>query len=195
MTDPPDGRELMAAVSADVPGAFERLVETYASRVRAAVARSIRDPSSVDDLAQEVFLRLYRARQRYRPEARFETYLYRIIFNLCVNHTQSRNRRRAWSLDASQDAEQGRRHDPADLASRPPLAELEADERARLVRAAVEALPDNQRRALLLFRFEGLPYEEIGKVMDLSLPAVKSLLWRAREGLRRSLAPILGEAP
>jgi RNA polymerase sigma-70 factor (ECF subfamily) len=185
----------MAAAAADEPGAFERLVTVYTARVRAAVARSIRDPSSVDDLAQEVFLRLYRARHRYQPTARFETYLYRIVFNLCVNHTQHRRRRRAWSLQAPMDGDEGRSHDPADPSGRLPLMDLEAGERAAAVRRAVDALPENQRRALLLFRFEGLSYEEVASVMDVSLPAVKSLLWRARETLRRGLRPILGESP
>lgn len=193
MTEPPDGRELMLAVSADEPGAFERLVSVYETRVKAGVARSIRDRSSVDDLAQEVFLRLYKARHRYQPTARFETFLYRIIFNLCVNHTQYSNRRRAWSLDAPIGGdEDGARHEPPDPRGSQPLEALEEGERAKLVRAAVEQLPDNQRRALILSRFEGLGYEEIGQVMDLSLQAVKSLLWRARENLRKHLQPILG---
>lgn len=183
----------MAAVAADEPGAFERLVSTYETRVKAGVARSIRDRSSVDDLAQEVFLRLYRARHRYQPTARFETFLYRIIFNLCVNHTQYSNRRKAWSLDAPIGADdEGPGHDPPDPRGGQPLESLEEDERAAMVREAVELLPDSQRRALILSRFEGLGYEEIGQVMDLSLQAVKSLLWRARENLRKQLQPILG---
>jgi len=194
VTDVPDGRDLMLAVGADEPGAFETLVRVYEGRVKAAVARSIRDRSSVDDLAQEVFLRLYRARTRYQPTARFETFLYRIIFNLCVNHTQHSNRRRAWSLDApSTPDDDGPSYEPADESARRPLEDLEESERAVLVRDAVETLPDNQRQALVLSRFEGLGYHEIASVMALSLPAVKSLLWRARENLRDRLAPVLGE--
>lgn len=194
MTEPPDGRDLMLAVSADEPGSFEVLVKTYESRVKAAVARSIRDRSSVDDLAQEVFLRLYRARARYQPTARFETFLYRIIFNLCVNHTQYSNRRRAWSLDAPLKGEEGSGFEPEDAAARCPLEALEESERAVLVRESVETLPDKQRQALILSRFEGLGYQDISTVMGLSLPAVKSLLWRARENLRERLQPILGVA-
>ena len=192
MTDPPDGRELMLAVAADHPGAFERLVVVYETRVKAGVYRSIRDASSVDDLSQEVFLRLYKARHRYQPTARFETFLYRIIFNLCVNHTQYQARRRTWSLDTPVGDDEGRTIDPEDTRAGVPLDQLEQDERAVFVQEAVESLPDSQRRALLLSRFEGLGYEEIGQVMDLSLQAVKSLLWRARENVRRKLQPILG---
>jgi len=182
----------MLAVAADHPGAFERLVVVYETRVKAGVYRSIRDASSVDDLSQEVFLRLYKARHRYQPTARFETFLYRIIFNLCVNHTQYQARRRTWSLDTPVGDDEGRTIDPEDTRAGVPLDQLEQDERAVFVQEAVESLPDSQRRALLLSRFEGLGYEEIGQVMDLSLQAVKSLLWRARENVRRKLQPILG---
>ena len=146
----------------------------------------------MEDLAQEVFLRLYRARARYQPTARFETFLYRIIFNLCVNHTQYSNRRRAWSLDAPIQGEDGPGFEPVDNAAQTPLASLEESERAVLVRKSVETLPEKQRQALLLSRFEGLGYQDISTVMGLSLPAVKSLLWRARESLRERLQPILG---
>lgn len=185
----------MLAVAAGTPGAFERLVAVYEPRVKAAVARSIRDRSSVEDLAQEVFLRLYRARERYRPTAKFETYLYRIIFNICVNHTQYMARRRSLSLDVGADDESGRAAlAPADDKEPRPLEALEASERAVQVRRAIEALPDNQRRALVLSRYEGLSYEEIAEVMSISLQAVKSLLWRARDNVRQRLAPILGES-
>ena len=190
-----DGRDMMLAVAADAPGAFERLVATYEPRVKAAVARSIRDRSSVDDLAQEVFLRLYRARERYQPTAKFETFLYRIIFNLCVNHTQYSNRRRHLSLFAPRDEHQDGPGLalPADPAAVTPDERVAEGERAVLVRRAIDTLPDNQRRALVLSRYEGLGYEEIGEVMSLSLQAVKSLLWRARDNVRRSLLPLLGD--
>ncbi len=183
----------MLAVAADAPGAFERLVSTYESRVKGAVARSISDRSAVEDLAQEVFLRLYRARGRYQPTAKFETFLYRIIFNICVNHTQYMARRRALSIDVGfEDEERGPRL-PADAASRRPLEHLAEAERAELVRGAIGRLPDKQRRALVMSRYEGLGYEDIGQVMSLSLQAVKSLLWRARDNVRKELMPILGE--
>jgi len=181
----------MQAVAADEPGAFESLVEIYEMRVKAAVARSVRDRSSVDDLAQEVFLRLFRARHRYQPTARFETFLHRIIFNLCVNHTQSSNRRRTWSLSAPTDDDGP--VDPVDARAGRPLQSFEQAERAELLRRAVEELPESQRKALVLSRFDALSYDEIAEVMDLSMPAVKSLLWRARENLRRRLQPLLGE--
>jgi RNA polymerase sigma-70 factor, ECF subfamily len=188
-----DGRDLMQAVSAGVPGAFERLVSAYESRIKAAVARHIVDRASVDDLSQEVLLRLYRARDRYEPTARFETFLYRIIFNICVNHTQySRRRRHLAFRQGAEDDEPGVPL-PADDTALAPPREMELDERSRLLHAAISRLPENQRRALLLSRFEGLAYEDIATVMDSSLQAVKSLLWRARENLRVALAGRLDE--
>ena len=189
-----DGRDLMKAVSAGEPGAFERLVTVYESRIKAAVARHIVDRASVDDLSQEVLLRLYRARDRYEPTARFETFLYRIIFNICVNHTQySRRRRHLAFRQGTEDDEPGVPL-PADDTALAPPREIELGERARLLHAAIGRLPENQRRALLLSRFEGLAYEEIAAVMDTSLQAVKSLLWRARENLRVDLSDRLDEA-
>jgi RNA polymerase sigma-70 factor, ECF subfamily len=189
---PLDGREMMLAVTREVPGAFERLVAVYESRIKAAVARSISDRSSVDDLAQEVLLRLYRARARYEPTARFETFLYRIIFNLCVNHTQYQRRRRTLPLEQGTGGDDEYGSLPADVNAPMPFEDVARGERAELVRAAMLKLPENQRRALQLSRFEGLGYEEIAGVMDLSVQAVKSLLWRARENLRESLSAQLG---
>lgn len=188
-----DGRVLMEAVRGDVPGAFDDLVRRYQARVRGTVARILGDRSHADDLAQEVFLRLYRARHRYQPRARFETYLHRITFNLCLNHADRAKRRRALSLDVHRDDEERPAIEPLDPSGRLPLLDLEAGERARLLREAVEELPDTQRRALVLARFEHLPQAEIAELMGLTEQAVKSLLWRARENLRQRLAPILDE--
>jgi len=182
----------MQAVADDEPGAFARLVQAYEGRVRATVLRYVSDTSSVEDLAQEVFLRLYRSRHHYVQSARFETFLHRIVYNLCVNFTQHRGRRRALSLDAPiVDDDPATTLVPADEATPEPPAAMELSERARLVREAVGRLPENQRRALMLNRFDGLSYEEVGQVMDLSVPAVKSLLWRARENVRKALAPLV----
>lgn len=189
--DLPDGRVLMQAVADDEPGAFARLVQVYEGRVRATVLRYVSDTSSVEDLAQEVFLRIYRSRHRYVQSARFETFLHRIVYNLCVNFTQHRGRRRALSLDAPRVDGEDLRLTPADETSPDPHANLERDELARLVREAVARLPDSQRQALMLNRFDGLSYEDVGQVMDLSVPAVKSLLWRARENVRKTLLPHL----
>src|SRR5204863_4850164 len=104
------------------------------------------DRASVDDLSQEVLLRLYRARQRYEPSARFETFLYRIIFNLCVNHTQYNRRRRTLPLEQAGDGEERGTQLPADDAAVAPLRSAHLSERAALVHRAVEHLPESQKR-------------------------------------------------
>jgi RNA polymerase sigma-70 factor (ECF subfamily) len=115
------------------------------------------------------------------------------VFNLCVNHTQFMNRRKAWSLDSAREDDEGSGYEPTDERIGTPLEDMQLSERARILREVVDELPDNQRRALMLSRFEALSHEEIGRVMELSVQAVKSLLWRARENLRKALRPLLDE--
>jgi len=181
-----DGRDLMLAVAAGVPGSFELLVRTYEARIKAAVARYVGDRRSVEDLSQEVLLRLFRARKRYAPTARFETFLYRIILNLCVNHTQYHRRRRALSLEQGADEKSGEEI-IVDQRAKSPMDSAILSEQSALVREAIDRLPGNQKRALVLSRFGGMAYEEVAHSLGLSPEAVKSLLWRARENLRVSL--------
>jgi RNA polymerase sigma-70 factor (ECF subfamily) len=175
--------------------AFKSLVLHYGERVAAFFRRSGADRTTAEDLAQEAFLRVARAKERYEPIARFTTWLHRILFRMAMNE-RARNRwRRAVPFRiVRDDDERGRglpepssepRADPAETVS---LAELK-----ERVRAAVAALPEPQRTALLLHRFEGCSYEEVGDALELSLPAVKSLLFRAREKVKQSLLPLLRE--
>lgn len=187
-----DGRNIMLAVASDKPGAFDLLVKTFGTRIKAQIRRHVSDRAVVDDLAQEVLLRLYRSRARYKPTARFETYLYRIILNLCVNYTQYSRRRRTVSLDHGDDTRPGERvslvddgaHSPEDLAI--------VAERGAMVREAVHGLPLAQRRVMLLSRFDGLANEEVATHVGTSAEAVKSMLWRARANVRTRLRPALG---
>lgn len=188
-----DGRTLMEAVRRDEPGAFERLVSRYQSRVRASVTRILGSRSFAEDLAQEAFLRVYRARHRYQPTARFETWLHRIVLNLCLNHAQSQKRRQTLPLGLMGRDDDSPLAEPADPRAPAPLMELERGERAQLLRRALGMLPETQRQAVLMARFEGLSQAEIADVLGITTQAVKSLLWRARDNLRRRLAPILGE--
>lgn len=169
-------------------GAFDRLVEEYASRVFALLTRFLGPRENREDIVQEVFLRVIRARAEYRPEARFSTWLYRIAFNLCANENE--RRRAAFSLDhAPGDFAEGRpdEHSPA------PGEALERQDLVRGVRSAIAALPPRQRMALVLAKYEGLSYEEVGKVLGISEKAVKSMVHRARETLRVRLSGVLEE--
>lgn len=168
--------------------AFDQLVERYSPRVHALLTRFLGPAQNREDLVQEVFLRVIRARAEYRPEARFSTWLYRIAFNLCVNENE--RRRPLPSLDGHE----GVLHDGWEDEHAPaPGAALEREDLVISVRAAIAALPARQRMALVLAKYEELPYEEVGRVLAVSEKAVKSMIHRAREALRARLSPFLEE--
>jgi RNA polymerase sigma-70 factor (ECF subfamily) len=168
--------------------AFDRLVERYSPRVYALLTRFLGPAENREDLVQEVFLRVIRARTDYRPEARFSTWLYRIAFNLCVN--ESERRRPCASLEDRA----GERLDGwLDERAPAPLAALECEDLVTTVRAAIAALPARQRMALLLAKYEELPYDAVGEVLGTSEKAVKSMIHRARETLRARLSSFLEE--
>jgi RNA polymerase sigma-70 factor (ECF subfamily) len=168
--------------------AFDQIVETYSPRVFALLTRFLGPNEAREDLVQEVFLRVIRARAEYRPEARFSTWLYRIVFNLSVN--ESERRRPGRSLDAERDDV---REAWEDAATPAPGTELERADVVALVRDAVASLPERQRMALVLAKYDGLAYDEVASVLGTSEKAVKSMIHRAREALRALLSPYLEE--
>jgi RNA polymerase sigma-70 factor (ECF subfamily) len=191
---PPPGRfddpevGLMLRVQRDEPGAFAQLVEAYWSRVFGRFVRWLGDRQEAEDLAQDVFLRLYRARKRYQPRAKFATWLFHITKNVARNALRSRKRRPCVRLGAALAGGQGAEvervlADGSDSPSRP----LERSELARAVRAAVSGLGGRQRTALELYQFQDRSYAEIAAEMDMSPKAAKSLLYRARNQLRAHL--------
>ena len=182
-----DDVELMLRVRGGDREAFEALVHKYQGRAVSTAYRFLGDAALAQDAAQEAFLRLYRARERYEPKAAFATFFYRILTNQC--YSMLRAKRTAVSLDAaaSQDGSPLEASLP-DEGAPPPDARMDRQERAEAVRRAVDALPENQRMALLLFRFQSLSYCEIAQALDTSEKAVKSLLARARSTLKEKLA-------
>jgi len=162
--------------------AFQRLVLHYGERVAAFFRRAGADGASAEDLAQEAFLRVARARDRYEPSAKFSTWLHQIVARIAMNEGTRNRWRRA---QAAPELREERRNDPAESAS---LAEMK-----ERVRDAVASLPEPQRTALLLHRFEGCSYDEVGAALSLSLPAVKSLLFRARESVKERLLPLVSD--
>lgn len=188
------GAELMLAWRDGDDSAFERLVEAYSGQVYALLTRFLGRHPGREDFVQEVFLRVVRSRERYEPRARFTTWLYRIVFNLAVNETQRGAGKDALSLDTplGRDEEGGPRDIP-DEAAPDPAEGLERGDVVEAVRGAIESLPENQRMALVLAKYEGMAYAEIGDVMGSSEKAIKSLIHRARERLRELLSPYLME--
>jgi RNA polymerase sigma-70 factor (ECF subfamily) len=168
--------------------AFDQLVERYSPRVFALLTRFLGPAENREDLVQEVFLRVIRARAGWRPEARFSTWLYRIVFNLCVNETE--RRKPGVSMDAAQDELGDGWQDERAPA---PAEALERGDVVQAVRAAIAALPARQRMALVLAKYEELPYDEVAGVLGTSEKAVKSMIHRAREALRAQLSSFLEE--
>ncbi len=176
-------------------GAFEELVECHQQRVVGTVARMLgSDAADAEDVGQQVFLRVWKSAVRYEPTAKFTTWLYTITRNLVFNELRRRKHRPVTSLDAEMggggtvgDAF-GHLEDTQTVA--PDAALLEAELQAAIA-AAVNQLPEAQRMALVLRRYEDLSYEEIAAALDLTVPAVKSLLFRARTLLREKLGRYL----
>ena len=174
---------------------FEAVVEKYHGKVFQLVYRYTGDYEEASDLTQDTFVRAFNAWGEFRGDSQVYTWLYRIALNLCHNQQkrlQRKYRMERWSLDVSSDDEyEGRA--PVEVADeRPlPLQRIEGEEMRHRLREALLELPDNYRTVIVLRDIEGLTYEEIARVTDSSLEAIKSRLFRARQTLRRALEPYM----
>ena len=188
----PDAR-LMLQVKEGDDGAFEELVERYQSRVLSVLYNALGQREEAEDLAQEVFLRIYRARHGYQPTAKVSTWVFTITHNLASNAARSRRKRRTVALDVRESGPLGARPQEQLVRASTPTAsgELRRGEAAELVRQAVAKLNERQRMAVLLNKFEDMSYAEIAHAMGMTPKAIKSLLSRARTNLREMLEPYL----
>lgn len=175
--------------------AFEELVRRYQSRLRTILENMVGRGDHAEDLVQEVFLRVFRARGTYTPDAKFSTWLFTIAHNVARNARRSKSRRKEVHVTAdSQVMTANPLEQMATAASgQLPTRQLDRAERAEMVRLAMETLNERQRMAVLLSKFEGMSYADIAATMELSTPAVKSLLTRARSNLRLVLGPYIAE--
>ena len=180
----------MLAYQAGSEEAFDRLVEAYSPSLYALFTRFLGPAPEREDLVQDVFLRVIRARGRYEPSARFSTWLYRIAFNLAVNRTERGHPGAPRGGDGD-----GVLEGWGDPAGEEPAVALERGDTVAAVRAAIAKLPEAQRMALILSKYDGLSYGEIAGVMGSSEKAIKSMVHRARETLRVRLAPLLQQEP
>jgi RNA polymerase sigma-70 factor, ECF subfamily len=180
--------EIMLRVREGDDSAFDLLVHKYHKPIVHFMFRMVHNQAVAEELAQEVFLRVYRSRQTYRAEARFTTWLYRIATNLGVNHARdTKHERAAQNVYLDQpDPETGTTPDVADTKATVEQ-ELVRDERMKAIRQHVMALPERQRTAVLMHKYQGLDYKQIGEVLKLSESATKSLLFRAYQTLRERL--------
>lgn len=167
---------------------FRELIERHQNAVIGTIAKMLGNASEAEDIAQQVFLRLWKARARYQPSAKFTTFLYTITRNLVFNETRRKSRRKISSLDQKKDEYELEL--PANPNKQPDNEQLNRELRAAIDQA-IEALPEKQRMAVVLRRYQNLPYEEIAQVLDITVSAVKSQLFRARGTLRESLASYL----
>ncbi len=185
---PLDDAAIMLELKAGNMSAFDVLIGKYRKPIVNFMYRMTRNQAVAEELAQEVFLRVFRSRETYRAEARFSTWLYRIATNLGVNHARdTRHERTAAMVYLDEpDTESGSTPDVADQT--PGVeATLLRDERMAAIRDYVMALPDRQRMAVLMHKYEGMDYKQIGDVLKLSESATKSLLFRAYQTLREKL--------
>jgi RNA polymerase sigma-70 factor, ECF subfamily len=187
----PDAALMLRVREGDM-AAFEALVEKYKQPVIGLVYRTLHDATEAEDLAQGVFLQVYKSAGRYRVTARFSTWLFTIARNLCLNELRRRSRHPADSLDqvSQDDDRQPARQFEDEKTVQPPGLLLRSELEAK-VEQAIGALPEKQRTALLLCREEDLSYEDIAAVLGCSLSATKSLIHRGRETLKQQLKPYL----
>lgn len=176
---------LMARVAEGDHRAFRQLVERHQDSVVGTVTKMLGNSSDSEDIAQMVFIRVWKHARRYKPDNKFTTYLYTIVRHLVYNESRRRTRKRTVSVDQRED-EQHLQY-PGDPCAQPDATLLDTELRAA-IDTAIESLPENQRLAVVLRRYENLPYEEIAEVLATSVPSVKSLLFRARTTLRESLS-------
>jgi len=171
--------------------ALRSIIEEYQGRVAANIARMAGAGIDPEELAHEVFVRVWKSAHRYEPTARLSTWLFAIARNLVLNEIRYKTRHPALSRDALlEDGHPEAEGPPANQSRQPDAALLEA-ELHEAIDQALQALPENQRTAILLRRYEDLSYEEIATFLEVSVPSVKSLLFRARAALREALSDYL----
>lgn len=191
MSAEPDA-ELMRRVKHGDVAAFTELVDRYKQPVMNLLARTLRDETEAEDLAQNVFVQVFKFAHRYRETAKFSTWLFTIARNLALNEIRRRSRHPAESLEGAQaDADEAPGRQYEDRATVPPPAAVLHGELAEKIEQALAALPESQRTAILLCRQEELSYEEIAAVLGCSVSATKSLIHRGRETLKQQLKPYL----
>lgn len=183
-----DDAAIMLRLKAGDLACFDYLLNKYRRPIMHFMFRMVHNQAVAEELAQEVFLRVYRSRETYRAEARFSTWLYRIATNLAVNHARdNKHERMAQMVHLDEpDTESGSMPDVADQTISAETSMLRR-ERMKAIRQHVEALPERQKMAVLMHKYEDMDYKQIGEVLKLSESATKSLLFRAYQTLRERL--------
>lgn len=191
----PEDAELMALVACDDEGAFRVLVERHQNLVYGTITKMLGDPIEAEDIAQQVFLRVHRAAKTYQHTAQFKTWLFTIVRNLVMNEYRRRNRAWLQPLPSQDDEDENTGHSAelADKTTKTPAQHALDRELMTAVDQAILDLPEQQRLAVILRRYDEFSYEEIAAILKTSVPSTKSLLFRARETLRDALQSYLDQ--
>jgi RNA polymerase sigma-70 factor (ECF subfamily) len=171
--------------------AFKDLVEKYQNSIINTCYRFLRDQREAEELAQEVFLKVYLSLNSYQPKAKFSTWLFKIAVNLCLNKLRDRKREGVRRKDFYNNGSlQEDSEVPAPKENQPDFS-FEQKELKRVIREAIDTLPKNQRTVILLSQYEELSYQEMAKILNCSVSAIESRLFRARENLKKTLKPFV----
>ncbi|MBR9805473.1 RNA polymerase sigma factor RpoE [bacterium] len=190
MTDSSADQQLVARVQRGERQAFDLLVLKYQHKIHSLISRYIRDHAEVQDVAQEAFIKAYRALPNFRGDSAFYTWMYRIAINTAKNYLVARSRR---PPSSDIDVDESEAYDGANVLSdvENPENLLHGDEVATVVRQAISDLPEDLRTAVTLREFDGLSYEAIADVMDCPVGTVRSRIFRAREAIDKRLSTVL----
>lgn len=180
--------QLMRRIATGDESAFRQLIERHQHAVIGTIAKMLRDPIEAEDIAQRAFLRIWKHAPRWRPDAKFTTYLFTIVRNLVYNESRRRSRRKEVSSD---EHAEDTGHEPRADTRAEPDQQVENRESADEIDRVLATLPEAQRLAVVLYANESLSYEEIASILNLSVSAVKSLIFRARTTLREQLGHLL----
>ncbi|MFT4688873.1 MAG: RNA polymerase sigma-70 factor (ECF subfamily) [Limisphaerales bacterium] len=182
---------LMERIKLGDRAAFEELVARFRGPIISLVQRTLPDATEAEDLAQGVFVQIYKAAHRYEPRAKLSTWIFTIARNLCLNEIRRRSRHPADSIEAQEEGGDGKYfHQFEDRKGFTPGESTLQHELTQKIEGALAVLPENQRTAILLCR-EGMSYDEIGEILGTSLSSVKSLIFRGRDTLKKRLKPYL----
>lgn len=181
----------MARIKTGDTDALRDLIEAHQQRIIGTVAKMLGDEAEAEDVAQQVFIRVWKSAPRYEPTAKFTTWLYKITRNLVFNELRRRKRHTAQSLDRPLSPDDDRTLQTEDTSVKAPDTALLDGEMQAAIQAAIDSLPETQRMAIVLRRYDDVSYEEIAEILDLTVPAVKSVLFRARTDLREKLRQYL----
>ena len=172
--------------------AFKELVEKHKLSVLNLCLRFSGNKPDAEDLAQDVFMRIYQAAPRYEAKAAFTTWMYRIAVNLCLNYQRRKKILTFFSIDSNYGSEEDhQRKIPDIISSERPDTDFEKKERQQFVQKAIQSLPENQRTVVILHRYQNLSYQEIADTLETSVSAVESRLFRAKLNLKKKLLPLL----